>query len=142
MKLLTLMGWMAAILALSYFGLCLSVPEQVNWEHKILQEESMVSPGLVLEASMRAHPLYQNRQQAVWKVSTGAFTDTVETRVFTECEGQGSVRMWWRHSENGTELVQSVGWRFPFFQRGWKRLLGWENTLIGPVVMAGAAPEE
>ena len=131
MRLLTLLGLVAATIALAYLAICMAVPENVVVEERLEVALQGTSAWDKLQAWVDTHPMYRARSRAVWGQTVGAVSDAVQVDVFTDAEGSGRLRVW--QIESDTALwMRSAQWRFPFLLKGWKRIEGLDRALLGP----------
>lgn len=132
MRLLTLLGLVAATIALAYLAICMAVPENVVVEERLEVALQGTSARDKLQAWVDTHPMYRARSRAVWGQTVGAVSDAVQVDVFTDAEGSGRLRVWQINEIDTALWMRSAQWRFPFLLRGWKRIEGLDRALLGP----------
>lgn len=132
MRLLTLLGLVAATIALAYLAICMAVPEKVIVEERLEVSLRGASASDKLQAWVDTHPMCRERSRAVWGQSAGAASDTGQVDVFTDAEGSGRLRVWQVNESDTAIWMRSAEWHFPLLLRGWKHIEGLERTLLGP----------
>ena len=131
MRLLTLLGLVAAVIGLTYVALCLTVSEEVRVEERWGDAPQGQSASDLLQGWVDTHPICREPRHAVWGQTTGEASDTVQVDVFTGAKGSGRLRVWQNNESDTASWMRSAQWRFPFLLRGWKQIEGMDRVLFG-----------